>query len=311
MSTLTPPRKIAIILNPKSGRGAGAKRRPELESLLKQAISALPDPPEWEILLTTKPGGGIECTERAIEGGADLVVAAGGDGTLHEVLNGAFGKPVRMGLLPVGTGNDSARTLGMGTDLALSIQTILTGRVQRTDVGHTQGRYFINVAGCGFDAVVADKVNRGVKFLHGTAAYIAGILLSVGSMRPVPMRLTLDDTTQDIRAILCSVANTRSYGGGMWIAPDAQVDDGLFDVCIVGDTSVIEFFQAFPRVYKGTHITHPKVKIIRARYVRVEPSKPLPVLVDGEVIRTTPAEFVMHPQAIEFMVPALPCQEII
>ena len=311
MPTLLPPRKIAIILNPKSGRGDGAKRRPELETLLRQAVSTLSAPPEWEILLTTKSGGGIELAQQAVEQGADLVVAAGGDGTLHEVLNGVFGKPVRMGLLPFGTGNDAARTLGMGTDLPLAIQTILTGRVQKIDVGHTQGRYFMNVAGCGFDAVVADTVNRGVRFLHGTAAYIAGILLSVGKMRPVPMQLTLDDTTQEIRAILCSIANTRSYGGGMWIAPNAEVDDGLFDVCIVGDTSIKEFFQAFPRVYKGTHITHPKVKIVRARYVRVEPAKPLPVLVDGEIIGCTPAEFVMHPQAVEFMVPAKPSQEIL
>lgn len=311
MSEPPAPRKIAIILNPNAGRGDGAKRRPELEALLKQAASALPNPPEWEVLLTEKPGGGVERAEQAIERGADLVVAAGGDGTLHEVLNAVFGKPVRMGLIPVGTGNDSARTLGMGTDLALSIQTILTGRVQKIDVGRTQGRYFINVAGCGFDAVVADRVNRGVKFLHGTAAYIAGMLLSIGKMRPVPMRLTLDDDAQEIRAILCSIANTRSYGGGMWIAPDAQVDDGLFDVCIVGDTSVLEFFEAFPRVYKGTHVTHPKVKIVRAKRVRVETEKPLPVLVDGEVIGTTPAEFVMHPQSIEFMVPVIPSQEVL
>lgn len=299
----TQPRHIALILNPTAGRGRGAQQKTHVEQLLTRETSLLAEPPTWEILETQATGHGTELARQAVAQGADLVVAMGGDGTLAEVLNGVYGTSASMGLIPLGTGNDCARTLGMGTDLAIAVKTLFQGVTEQIDIGRTQNRLFMNVAGCGFDAIVAERVNKGIRFLHGMPAYLAGIALSLGRMRPVPMRLTLDDRAEEIRAILCSVANTRSYGGGLLIAPDAKLKDGCFDVCIIGDTSRMEFLKAFPTVFKGAHIHHPKVKLIRARYVRVETSEPLPVLVDGEVLGTTPAEFQILPGAVSFRVP--------
>lgn len=301
----TLPHHIVLVLNPKAGRGSASQHRAQIEQLLQQELQLLSKPPTWEIWETQSAGHGTDLARKAVSQGVDLVVAAGGDGTLAEVLNGVYGTNATMGLIPLGTGNDCARTLGMGTDIALSIKTLFHGVTERLDIGRTQGHYFMNVAGCGFDAIVAERVNRGIHFLHGMPAYLAGILLSLGRMRPVPMRLTLEDRTEELRAILCSVANTRSYGGGLLIAPDAKMKDGCFDVCIIGDTSRLEFLKAFPTVFKGTHIHHPKVKMVRARYVRVETQEPLPVLVDGEVMGTTPAEFQIVPSAIPFRVPTI------
>jgi diacylglycerol kinase (ATP) len=298
--------KISVILNPKSGRGQGALRRPELEHLLTEAAQKARHSGgcfKWEILETHAPGHGIELAAQAVEQGADIVAAAGGDGTLNEVVNGLVGTGARLGLLPFGTGNDCARHLGIGTDLAKGVQTVLFGRPHPADLGRVHGRWFINVAGCGFDAVVAERVNRGFRTLRGTSAYIAAVIHSLMTFPPARLRLTVDGELHELRALMCSVANTSSYGGGMRIAPDAQIDDGLFDICVIKEAGRVEFLRAFPRVFRGLHTTHPKVLMFRARNVLVESDPPLPVLIDGDIFGTTPAEFTLTPHAIDIMVP--------
>jgi diacylglycerol kinase (ATP) len=210
---------------------------------------------------------------------------------------------MRLGLIPLGTGNDFARHIGLGTDLALAVRTLVSGTPKPVDLGRAGERWFINVAGCGFDAVVAERVNRGFRSLHGTAAYVAAVCQSLLTFRPAAMRLILDGEIRQTRAMLCTVANSSSYGGGMRVAPDAQIDDGLFDLCLVGDTGRWEFLRTFPRVFKGTHITHPKVTMLRARHICIESDPPLPILIDGEVIGSTPVEFTLVPRAIEILAP--------
>lgn len=296
--------RVIIVLNPATGRGQGARRRAELESLLARAAGGLPESPSWTILETTAPGSGTALAAEAAAGGADVVAAAGGDGTCGEVVNGLVGTGARLALLPLGTGNDFARHLGLAGHLPLAVQTLFCGAPRPVDLGRTQGRWFLNVAGCGFDAVVAERVNRGFRYLHGTAAYVAAVCQSLRAFRPAVLRLTIDGETRELRAMLCTIANSRSYGGGMRIAPEAQIDDGLFDVCLLREAGRIEFLRAFPRVFRGTHVTHPKVTMLRARHVVVESAPPLPVLADGEVVGTTPAEFALTPRAIEVMAPS-------
>jgi diacylglycerol kinase (ATP) len=298
--------KVTVVLNPMSGRGQGAQRRPELEQLLaaeaayagKRRDGGRVD---WEIVETTAPGNGAEQAAQAVARGADIVAAAGGDGTLGEVVNGLVGTGAKLGLLPFGTGNDCARYLGFGTDLKRACHALFSGESRPVDLGYGQGRWFINVAGCGFDAVVAARVNRGFRSLRGTSAYIAAVVQSLATFRAAQFRLTLDGETRELRAMMCSIANTTSYGGGMRIAPDAAIDDGLFDLCILGDVGRVEFLRAFPRVFKGTHTTHPKVTMLRARHIIVESDPPLPVLIDGDVFGTTPADFTLSPRAIEIL----------
>ena len=299
-------RRVTVILNPTAGRGQALKRRDELESLLHRSIKNLFDVVSWRVIETTGPGSATAIAAEAAEQGVNLVVAAGGDGTLSEVLNGLVGTQTQLGVIPLGTGNDFARTVGIGTELSKAVLTLFYGNPLQVDVGRTQGRYFLNVAGCGFDAVCAERVNKGYRNLRGTAAYVAAVYQSLIKFQPTQMRLTLDGETRDVCAMLCAVANAQSYGGGMRIAPKARLNDGLLDVCLVTAGSKWQFVKAFPRVYKGTHITHPDVVMLRAKEIRIESETDLPILVDGEIVGTTPAEFTVSPHAVTIMTPEVP-----
>src|SRR5579872_6180322 len=284
--------------------GSKPSRFPAQVPSATAGASHRPDTPlEWQIAQTTGPGSATRIAAEAAASGADIVAAAGGDGTLNEVLNGVAGSRSALALLPMGTGNDFARTVGLYGRLPLAVQTLFDGDARPIDAGHVAGRWFLNVAGCGFDAAVAERANRGPRWLSGAPAYIAAVIATIARFRPAGLRLTLDGETRELRAMLCSVANARFYGGGMRIAPDARLDDGLFDVCLLAEAGVLEFLTPFPRVFRGTHTAHPKVAMLRARQVGIESDRPLPLLIDGEVIGTTPAEFSLEPYAVRFLFP--------
>lgn len=295
---------IVIVLNPAAGRGRAARARAALEALLTEISRSHPDPPDWYMVETTGAGSGAELAAEAARQGAQIVAAAGGDGTLGEVANALIGTGAVLAALPLGTGNDFARHIGLGTDLRKAVQTLFDGIPRRVDLGQEHGgRRFINIAGGGFDAAVADRVNRGYRLLRGTAAYLAAVSETLMRFRPVPMRVTIDGEVRELRAMLCAVANSRSYGGGMKIAPCACINDSLFDICLIGAAGRLEFLRAFPRVFTGTHITHPKVTMLRGRQVRLETDPPLPVLLDGEICGLTPVEFTIEPGALSVLMP--------
>jgi len=300
----TPARHAVVVLNPAAGRGTGARRREDLEALLAAEAATRRCPFAWRILETRAPGDAARLARAAAADGADLLVAAGGDGTLSEVVNGIAGSGVRLGIVPLGTGNDFARELGVHASLGRSVHTLIHGVPRRVDLGRAGDRWFINVAGCGFDAAVAARVNRGFRRLRGTTAYLAAVCLELCRLRPTGIAVAVDDRTIEMRGLLCAMANSPSYGGGMRIAPDARIDDGLLDVFLLAEAGRLEFLRAFPRVFRGAHVNHPKVTLLRARRVAVETASPLPVLIDGEVWGTTPMQCHVVPGAIEVMAPA-------
>ncbi len=298
--------RITVIVNPAAGRGSARKWMGELEVRLSLAIASTHRIISWQIIETSRPGDATQLALEAVRGGANIVVAAGGDGTIGEIVNALVGTEVALGVIPMGTGNDFARSLGIGTDVDRAIYNLLEGVPMAIDVGKTQGRYFVNVAGCGFDAVVAERVNHGGRSLHGTSAYVAAVLQALISYRATQIRLTLDNEVIETKAMLCSIANARYYGGGMRIAPDAMLTDGLFDICLLEAVGKIEFLRTFHKVFKGKHITHPAVRMLRSKYVKVESDRPLPVLVDGEIVGTTPVEFEMVPGGLNIIGPYIP-----
>lgn len=293
--------EIVVILNPVAGRRSGTRRRNELEQ--KLVLCSAGTNLTWRIVETQRAGDGIALAAKAAQEGAVIVAAAGGDGTLNEVVNGLVGSGAVLGLVPLGTGNDFARCLGIGTELDRALLTLFRGIPRKIDLGLVNGRYFLNIAGCGFDAIVAERTNRGYRYLHGTMAYIAAIAEALVNLRPADLELTLDGEKRHARALMCSVANSTCYGGGMLIAPNAKVDDGLFDLCILAEAGRIEFLRAFPRVFRGTHTTHSKITMLRARAVAIVSDPPLPILIDGEVIGRTPVHFELHPGAMSVMAP--------
>ncbi|RYG70473.1 diacylglycerol kinase family lipid kinase, partial [bacterium] len=218
----------AIILNPTAGRGQGAKMRPAIAATFRNAT----------LYETTRRDEATQLAKQAVEAGHDLVIAAGGDGTLGEVLNGIFGTGTKLGILPVGTGNDFARTLGIGASFETALKTLQSGAFKAVDVGHVEigdeKRYFLNVAGAGFDSRCATRINEHrpkiLGKLTGTNAYIVAVLSELRCYETTQLRLELDGRVVESRAILCAIANAQSYGGGMKVAPDADLTDGLFDI---------------------------------------------------------------------------------
>lgn len=295
---------LAVIYNPVAGRGRIA--RDELHAKIKRRAGDVP----FEIVETNSTCNARDLARAAISHGATVVAAAGGDGTLGEVLNAVHGTRAKLGVLPMGTGNDFARTLGIGTNLDDAIQTLFGDNSRAIDIGRAtyggQSRLFLNIAGCGFDSLVARRINAGRahpvwRHVKGVTAYLAAAALELRRLRAARFRLTLDGELFDTRALLCAVANAKSYGGGMQVAPDASLDDGLFDICVIQDATKIEFARAFPGVFKGAHIHHPRVIMRRARKVEMWCDRTWPVLIDGELVGTPPMTFEVLPHAIEFV----------
>jgi diacylglycerol kinase (ATP) len=297
-------RRVVFVRNPVSGRGVGARRWPEVERLLREHEAYA----EIDVRATTGPEDAARFAREAAESGADVVVACGGDGTVNGVVTGIAGFGCALGLMPLGTGDDLARTLGLAGDLPLAVRTLFRGCAKPIDVGRwscggREGR-FINVAGTGFDGVVAGRINRGYRFLRGTNAYVAAVLQTLATHRPSQMRIEMDGRPVEGPTMLCAVANAKCYGGGMQVAPEAEYDDGLFDVAVVGDFGAAEFLRTFPKVFRGAHLGHPKISMHRAQCVRIESDPPLPVLADGEVIGTSPVEFRLEERALRVLVPS-------
>ncbi len=295
--------KIVVILNPTSGRGRGEAQRKTLHRLMDSAANASPHPVEWEIFRTSARGDATLLAKHASDAGADIVVAAGGDGTCGEVVNGIAGTEAHFGVIPLGTGNDFARTIGVYGSLETAVDILFSEHTRLVDLGRIGDHWFLNVAGCGFDAKVAERVNRGYRRLNDSMAYIAGVMQTLISFKSPRFKLTMDGSVYESDGMLCTIANAPSYGGGMRVAPDALIDDGVLDICFLNKTGRIEFLRAFPRVFKGTHVTHPKVKMFRVKRGRVEATPPMPILVDGEVIGETPVDFEVVPCALKIMTP--------
>ncbi len=293
-----------VILNPVAGRGARSWPRYEAEILKRGG----------RILTTQRTGEAHQLTLDAINGGAQVIVAAGGDGTLSEVAGAVLKskRPVRLGVLPIGTGNDFARTLGVWGDPQKAIDAIFEGDTRRVDVGvieaSGQKRIFINVAGCGFDSLVARRINqwgrrKTMRCVRGLSAYLLAVACELISYRSFQLKIELDGEPLETPAVLCAVANAKSYGGGMKVCPDAELSDGLFDVCIIGDASRTEFLRAFPGVFAGKHTGHPKVIMRRCRSIHIEAHEKVPVLSDGEIVGVTPFSCQITPAALHFCIP--------
>ncbi len=292
-------RSACIILNPISGRGRGARERETLSKFMNEAQSSNF---KWELVETTMENGAESLARKAVQNGVDLVVAAGGDGTINQVVNGIAGTNTILGVLPLGTGNDFARAIGV-EKIAVAMHTLLHGKTKRIDLGQADERLFINIAGCGFDAIVGETANNRFRQLQGTMAYVAAMIYSLATFHAASFEIITDGVLLETKVMLCSVANAQSYGGGMLITPDAKLDDGLLDVFILKAVSKFEFLKTFPKVFKGTHVTHPSVEIIRAKKVEIKSDPIMPLFIDGELVGRTPSKFNIVPDAITIQIP--------
>jgi diacylglycerol kinase (ATP) len=198
------------------------------------------------------------------------VIAVGGDGLLHNILQRLVPAQIPLSIIPAGTGNDFVRTLGWKLDsFDEQLEAVTTQSPTSMDLGLVDGEWFGAILSTGFDSVVNEKANT-MGWPKGPMKYNAAIAMELPRFKPRHYEITLDDRRMSTEAMLIAVANGRSYGGGMLVCPNANFVDGLFDVMVLHPVSTIEFMKVFPRVFAGTHVSHPAVEIVRSRSVRIE-----------------------------------------
>lgn len=245
--------------------------------------------------------------------GARRLVVVGGDGSVNEVVNGVGDLGgVELAVLPNGTGWDFVRTYGIPRRLDAAVETALAGDVREIDLGvvdfrtwaGTEGRaYFANVGSAGISGAIAQRANDTSKALGGKVSYYWATVAVFFGWQAGELRVAVDGETRAGRMIDVLVANGRYLGGGMMMLPEAEPDDGLFDVLLIGDVTKRDLLVVLPKTYRGKHLPHPKLEVLRGRVVTVESDEPLPIEVDGEQPGTTPARFEVVPRALRVRVP--------
>jgi diacylglycerol kinase (ATP) len=232
---------------------------------------------------------------------------------VHEVADGllkaGLGAEAELGVLPLGTGKDVARSLRIPRRLDAALDVVLNGDARQFDVGRATyadgSAYFVNFAGAGISGAIADRANRTTKALGGRLSFLWATVAVFSRWRPTEMTVEIDGEARHLRLHEALAMNGDYTAGGMWIAPEAAPDDGLLDVVLLGDFSKREFAVTFPKIYRGRHVSHRKVEIVRARELRVSAPSPLPVVLDGEQPGTTPVRFGVVPRALRIRTAAV------
>jgi YegS/Rv2252/BmrU family lipid kinase len=212
------------------------------------------------------------------------IVAAGGDGTINEVVNGLLGSTTPLGLIPLGTGNDLVKLLNLPPDRPdLAAQRLRNGSIRPVDLGLANERAFLNGMGCGFDAQVTVETLRPTR-LHGFAVYLLALVRALAHYRAPTMRISFDGRVIEQRMLLTTVGNGRCHGGGFWLTPDALLDDGRLDLCVAANMRLDEIARHLPKVLRGTHTRLRQVQMARVTHVTIEADAPTPAHVDGELL---------------------------
>ncbi|MBS3943708.1 MAG: diacylglycerol kinase family lipid kinase [Dethiobacter sp.] len=302
-------KKIAVVVNPASANGATAKRWPEIQALMEKE-GLFP-----AVFFTSGPGEATRLTRKALEEGYDLIVSAGGDGTANEVVNGFFGPQgiVRegavAGFISMGTGGDLIKTLGIPKDPAEAVRHLIKSSCRPLDLGRVSyvrndgvldTRFFINVAGLGLDGDTVARVNRTSKVLGGFVSFLWGTVVSLLLYQNQPMTISVDGKLIcDAPVTFVVVGNGRYFGGGMFIAPPAEMDDGWFEVIILNNLSKAALLANLPKVYRGTHLGHPKITSLRGRKVEIESLGSALLNLDGEQPGRAPVKIELLPRALQ------------
>jgi YegS/Rv2252/BmrU family lipid kinase len=268
----------------------------------------------FEVAPTTGPGTATDLASQAIHEGCEMVVAVGGDGTINEVANGFFenGRPINpeavLGVLCVGTGGDFIKTMNIPREPQQAVKKLLGEATKAIDLGkcafidHSGDqveRFFVNIADIGVGGETVERINRRARKRTGKVAYFASSLVSLMQYKNKKMRIRIDDHfDQEKMVSLLVVANGQFFGGGMRIAPEAKVDDQLFDVVIVGDIGTMTFLANLRRLYAGTILAHPQVELYRGKHVTVSSAERALLDLDGEQPGVAPAEFTLLPFAL-------------
>ena len=287
----------ALVINPVSGQGKGAQIGTYVAGYLNSRGMS------YEIIIGRNGIDQADLLQRFLDRIPDCsgVIAVGGDGLLHLVLQKITPAQVPLAMIPAGTGNDFVRTLGWSLeDVDAILESVLTKKPRSVDLGVVDGEWFAAILSTGFDSIVNERANA-MSWPRGPQKYNAAIAIELPRFAPRHYEIVLDDRTISTQAMLIAVANGRSYGGGMLVCPHADISDGYFDVMVLHPVSKLEFIKVFPRVFKGTHITHPAVEIVRSKSVKI--TADAVAYADGERIGQLPVSAQCMPGALMTWLP--------
>lgn len=301
--------QCVFLVNPASANGSTGRRWPELARRLADAGLV------GDTLFSEAAGHLSTLAREAALGGAGLLVVVGGDGSVNEAVNGLAGidTPPAVAILARGTGWDFIRTFGIPRDAEQAADVALHGRTVEVDLGRVTFKawdgsdgvsWFANVASAGMSGAIAQRANTTTKALGGKASYLWATFAVFAGWSPTETRISVDGEIRGGRMYDVVVANGRFFGGGMKMCPDADPADGLFDVLTIGDVTRRDLVQTMPKIYRGTHLPHPKAELLRGATVTIETDTPVPVELDGEQPGTTPARLELVPGSLRLRVPA-------
>lgn len=283
-----------LIANPQSGGSRGGQ-------IFKQACLYFESQGwKFESCLTQDAGKAEKLALDAVNLGSRLIIVCGGDGTINEVVNGIIGSQTILGIIPAGRGNDLAKTLGVPCSIPQACHKIITGNTRLIDTISLGSRHFTTIASLGLAAQVNLTANRN--FPGNSFSYLAPLAQALREYNYPLIQVEHDGGHYQGNFTLLAVANSAYFGGGMKIAPQARIDDGLMDICLVKKTHPGTIFLNLPGIYSGNHITKPYVMYWKSRELKVDSAIPLPIMADGEFFQSTPAYFKTHPGNLRIIV---------
>jgi YegS/Rv2252/BmrU family lipid kinase len=286
---------LTLLVNPHSAHGRTLKLLPKVE----QELDARRIP--FRVERTRGLEDGVERALLAVEA-AEVPVVISGDGLLGAVGGAMAGSETPLGVVPGGRGNDLARVLGIPSDPAEAVAVIAAGESRRIDVGEANGKRFLGIVSIGFDSD-ANQLANETSLLRGNLVYAYAALRTLLGWKPARFTVRAGEERVRFTGYSVSVANNRAFGGGMFIAPGAELDDGEFDIVTVGEVGKLRFVSNLPKVFKGTHVDEDEVRVFRAAQVELTASRPFPVFADGEHLTDLPASLRVLPRALSVLVP--------
>jgi YegS/Rv2252/BmrU family lipid kinase len=287
--------RYALLVNPEAGAGRALERLPEIRAEFDRRSM------HHRVVMTTGIDHGCQAALSAAEHG-EIPVVISGDGLIGKVGGVLTGTETPLGVIPGGRGNDFARVVGISTDPAEAVAVLAADNRRRIDVGEVNGERFLCIASCGFDSD-ANRIANETRFIRGAPVYAYAALKALWQWKPANFTVTVDGVAAAMTGYSVAVANSKAYGGGMYVAPDALLDDGELDVVTTSDIPKRRFLAGIPDVFKGKHVDNDEVTVRRGRVVEIEADREFVVYADGDPIAVLPARITVLPAALELIAP--------
>ena len=288
-------RRLAVIVNPTAGAGRAREALPRVRAELERAEA------DFEILETTSAEHAREEGAAARERG-DTVGALGGDGLVGTLAGVLSGGESPLAVLPGGRGNDLARVLGIPTEPEAAARVAVDGSERAIDVPTVDGRSYVGIASCGFDSD-ANRIANDARLVRGNLVYLYAALRALAAWRPATFEVTVDGEPHRVTGYSVIVANSKAYGGGMYVVPHAQLDDGRLDVMLSSSGSKLHFLRNLPKLFNGSHVDDPRIQFLSGTTVEVTADRPFAVYADGDPIGELPVRITVAPRALRVLVP--------